>query len=276
MISVYLQGGLGNQLFQIFTTIAYSMKYKVAFKLPTVKNDLTSPYGEIYKRPLYFDNLLKSLTPFLTNKITYSVCWKEKGHFYTEIPYSKEDMLIFGYFQSYKYFDKYKKDILKLTNIDKLLHKENNNKISIHFRIGDYKHNTKAHPILTVNYYIKSLQHIVEKTNKDDWIIVYFFEKKDLEQVTESINIIKSNFKNFTFKKCDQNLSDWEEMISMSSYKHNIIANSTFSWWGAYLNENNDKIVCYPATWFGPAIPNDTRDLFPNKWIKIKELQSFE
>ena len=57
MIYVYLQGGLGNQLFQIFTTIAYSMKYNVAFKLPTVKNDLTSPYGEIYKRPLYFDNL---------------------------------------------------------------------------------------------------------------------------------------------------------------------------------------------------------------------------
>ena len=56
MIYVYLQGGLGNQLFQIFTTIAYSLKHKIPFGLPTIKNDLTSPYGEIYKRPLYFDN----------------------------------------------------------------------------------------------------------------------------------------------------------------------------------------------------------------------------
>ena len=52
MIYVYLQGGLGNQLFQIFTTIAYSLKHKIPFGLPTIKNDLTSPYGEIYKRPL--------------------------------------------------------------------------------------------------------------------------------------------------------------------------------------------------------------------------------
>jgi hypothetical protein len=56
----------------------------------------------------------------------------------------------------------------------------------------------------------------------------------------------------------------------MSSCKHNIIANSTFSWWGAYLNENNDKIVCYPSLWFGNELQNkDTCDLFLDNWKKI-------
>ena len=271
MISIYLQGGLGNQLFQIFTTIAYSLKHKIVFKLPSNKNDLTSPYGEIYKRPLYFDNFFKKLQPFLTSNFQHQVLHREKAHFYTELPYCKKDILLFGYFQSYKYFDSYKKDILRLTGVDKLLHKEtNNNTISIHFRIGDYVHNTSAHPILSIDYYVKSLQHIIEKTNKDNWNVIYYFEKKDLVQVTTNIRVLKDGFPNLNFKECPQNLSDWEEMLSMSSCKHNIIANSTFSWWGAYLNENNDKIVCYPSLWFGNELQNkDTGDLFLDNWVKI-------
>ena len=61
MLSVFIMGGLGNQLFQIFTAIAYSWKYKIPFKLPSNKNDIHSPYGEIYKRPLYFDNFSLAL-----------------------------------------------------------------------------------------------------------------------------------------------------------------------------------------------------------------------
>ena len=57
----------------------------------------------------------------------------------------------------------------------------------------------------------------------------------------------------------------------MSCCTHNIIANSTFSWWSGYLNENKEKIICYPNTWFGPELTKDTRDLFPNEWVKIKE-----
>jgi hypothetical protein len=64
-------------------------------------------------------------------------------------------------------------------------------------------------------------------------------------------------------------MKDYEEMIFMSCCHHHIIANSSFSWWGAYFNSSPDKIVCYPKTWFGPALPLNTKDLCPSEWIAI-------
>ena len=55
----------------------------------------------------------------------------------------------------------------------------------------------------------------------------------------------------------------------MSNCQHNIIANSTFSWWGAFLNSNNKKIICYPKKWFGITVKHNTNDLFPSNWEKI-------
>tara|TARA_B100001250_G_scaffold366177_1_gene347407 strand:- start:23 stop:850 length:828 start_codon:yes stop_codon:yes gene_type:complete len=275
MISIYLQGGLGNQLFQIFTAIAYSLKYKIPFKLPSNKNDLNSPYGEIYKRPLYFDKFLKNLKPFLTSKFQHQVLYRERGHFYTELPYCKENILLFGYFQSYKYFDSYKNDILKLIGFENYRknnsHSLNNNTISIHFRIGDYVHATNAHPILKNEYYKNALNYILSKNENKNFTVVYYCENRDIEKVNINIKILKRAFPLLTFVKSKDNMTDWEEMISMSCCTHNIIANSTFSWWSGYLNENKEKIICYPNTWFGPALTKDTRDLFPNEWVKIKE-----
>ena len=65
-------------------------------------------------------------------------------------------------------------------------------------------------------------------------------------------------------------LDDWQQMLLMSCCHHNIIANSSFSWWAAYLNSNKDKIVCYPSVWFGPSANNNTKDLCPSDWTKIK------
>ena len=59
-------------------------------------------------------------------------------------------------------------------------------------------------------------------------------------------------------------------MVLMSCCEHNIIANSSFSWWGAYFNDNPEKIVCYPSVWFGPKLQNKkTEDMFPKDWKKI-------
>ena len=68
----------------------------------------------------------------------------------------------------------------------------------------------------------------------------------------------------------DNTLADWEQMLLMSCCRHNIIANSSYSWWAAYLNTNPDKIVCYPSAWFGPTIGHDTSDLCPPEWKQFQ------
>ena len=112
------------------------------------------------------------------------------------------------------------------------------------------------------------IEHIISKTNKDNLIILYFCEEQDNAAI--NIKILKRRFKNLKFIKGDDKLADWEQMLSMSCCEHNIIANSTFSWWGAYFNANKGKIVCYPNQWFGPKLAHkNTKDICPEEWVKI-------
>ena len=99
--------------------------------------------------------------------------------------------------------------------------------------------------------------------------VLYFCEDADFDEVLEKIYNLEQIFPELIFMRGDNMLQDWEQMMLMSLCSHNIIANSTFSWWGAYFNTNPTKIVCYPGTWFGPKAGHDTSDLFPEDWIMI-------
>ena len=82
--------------------------------------------------------------------------------------------------------------------------------------------------------------------------------------------LLEENFSKITFECIDHKLEDWEQLLVMSLCQHNIIANSTFSWWGAYLNENINKKVIYSSVWFSGNLSNtNTKDLFKDNWIKI-------
>jgi hypothetical protein len=118
-------------------------------------------------------------------------------------------------------------------------------------------------------YYKNALQHII--TN-DSTItnILYFCEEEDIPDVEIIINKLKDDYCSIHFERMNNNLKDWEQMLLMSCCKHNVIANSSFSWWAAHFNMNPYKIVCYPATWFGEAAGHDTRDLCPMDWNKIQ------
>ena len=85
----------------------------------------------------------------------------------------------------------------------------------------------------------------------------------------EKIHILQSKFPEYNFIRGENTLEDWEQMLLMSCCHHNIIANSSFSWWAAYFNSYTDKIVCYPSVWFGHSMNHDTKDLCPSEWIKI-------
>ena len=278
MITIYLQGGLGNQLFQIFTCISYAMKHNIEFKLPLYNQNQkisVSPTGA--PRPTYWDSIFSSLSQYIVeNNELYNnkPMFKEKSFEYNEIPKISEDFILFGYYQSDKYFNDNFNKIYDLLNIresrDKVKEKykylfDNNETISMHFRLGDYKKLLHAHKIISLKYYESCLKKII-KRNEKLFTVIYFCEDEDILEITENINYLKSKFKNLNFKrgKCK---TDWEEMLLMSNCNHNIIANSSFSWWGAYLNNNKNKIVCRPKKWF--AEKKELKDLCPNNWIVI-------
>lgn len=182
-----------------------------------------------------------------------------------------------GYYQSHKFFDKNKNHILEITGIFDIIHllkknmnesqlKMKENSISIHFRLGDYKNLQYCHPILNVSYYIESIEHILQNAKIKPQCVEYYCEEEDINIVSNMTEKIKFVFNDLEFIRNDDSYSDWQQLIQMSLCKHNVIANSTFSWWGAYLNTNTDTIVCYPNIWFGPGIVKNTDDMFPENW----------
>jgi len=275
MFSIILQGGLGNQLFQIFAALSYSITYNKILKLPFHLESWD-------KRNTYWKNMLKSecLKSILydnKNTIIAYKEYKEPGFEYFEIP-EMEEFIFNGYFQSYKYFEKNYKKIYEILTINEKrdIIKEvyygnnHNNTISLHFRMGDYKNSQAHHPVISDEYYIDALKYIVNTINQTKWNVLYTCEKEDEDIVSIRISNISIHFSNVKFIKVDNNLEDWEQMLFMSLCNHNIIANSTFSWWSAYINDNPNKIVCYPSVWFGYAKSNLViKDLHPESWIKI-------
>ena len=146
----------------------------------------------------------------------------------------------------------------------------NKNIISMHFRLGDYKNLLHHHLVLNLDYYIKALQYVIENDKSDCKEVLVFFEYQDEKIIDNNIIQLKEHFPNMKFTKISYTLQDWEQLLLMSCCYHNIIANSTFSWWGAYLNLNKDKIVCYPEKWLLRYNINENSGLFINNWKLFK------
>jgi len=271
MISCELMGGLGNQLFQIFMTISYAIKHRQPFKF--LYKDF------LHDRPTYWNTFLSSLKMFTTNSVPKFHLIRENGFKFQEIPgpNNNENVSLFGYFQSHKYFEEHWNTIVRLIRLeqqkDAVKEQYNHNYdniVSMHFRLGDYKYKQDCHPLMKYEYYRNSIQHIIDRTENNKLKILYFCEKEDVELVQIIIDRLQNNFPDIRFVKIDNDIVDWVQMLMMSLCRHNIIANSTFSWWGAYFNSREDKIVCYPDVWFGPTLAKTyLRDLFPEMWTKI-------
>jgi hypothetical protein len=272
MITCNLMGGLGNQIFQIFTTISYAIKTHNQFKFTNL--------DKLGNRHTYWDTFFVKLKHFTISVFPKIYIIKENDFTFNELPIEhmmNKDVMLYGYFQSYKYFETNYKLICRIIGLEQmkevLLQKLNydflDNTISLHFRMGDYVNIQNLHPIMNETYYLNCLSYIQSKNKDINYTVMYFCEDSDIECVEVKIKNMSNKFPNYTFIRVDNTLKDWEQLLLMSCCKHNIIANSTFSWWGAYFNSNEDKIVCYPSVWFGPDNNHDTKDLCPTDWINI-------
>lgn len=280
MNTCHLRGGLGNQLFQIFTTISYAMRRQQPFQF---LNATTLGGGSSTVRHTYWRTLLRRLSPFLTDILTEPIqVVREKSFSFSEIPLMDGNILLYGYFQSHRYVDEQYDTIARLIGIDEqqqdILSKVGWDEaiarqcVSMHFRIGDYKHIQQCHPLLPCAYYAKSLRHIQHATGRESYTVVYFCEDVDMGDVTEMIRALETEFPSCQFQRGENTLADWEQMLLMSCCRHHIIANSSFSWWGAYVDRRPDSLTCYPSAWFGPALQHDTSDLCPPHWHEIDVL----
>jgi len=268
-------GGLGNQLFQIFAALAYSFNTGEPIIFPYSDQ----AFGKFTERKVYWDSFLSSIQILTKKMIPKFDILREKGFEYSTIPkIFGKNFILFGYYQSYKYFESNYKAICNMIGLqqkkafvlDKYKHLNYglSDSISMHFRIGDYNEIQDKYQILEESYYKNALSTILN-THFNIKNIYYFTEVKDLIEVNNIIDGLKNRFPGLDFIYMSAIDEDWEEMLLMSLCAHNIIANSTFSWWGAYFNDNPFKTVCYPSVWFGPSLPHSTKDLFPPSWKKI-------
>lgn len=267
MITSYLSGGLGNQIFQIVAAYSHAIKNNdtAVFDLNNSHTPLQGQNISKYKNNIFSE--------FNHMDNVYDVCnntFSQPGHSYCDIPYFTNQQLQ-GFFQSEKFFLNVKTDIInKLINGIKIekekyenvidfinkLKKDNETLklVSVHIRRGDYIKFPNIHTLCGLDYYKKALSFMEEKIG--DFTPIFISDDKQW---------CFDNFKGVISPFNDE----LEDLILMFNCDHNIIANSSFSWWGAYLNENKNKIVIGPEKWFGPAGPQDQQDTIPNEWIKL-------
>ena len=283
-IYAHIQGRLGNQLFIIFATISYYIDNKCKDYILCVYHKDSHDY--------FWNTLFSNIRHKISYIIPTLEIYKEPFFHYKELPIFNKDTFLVGYFQSHKYFEHNFIKIKEIIGIDDKINDvllkypeyTVNKTIVIHHRIGDngtvrYGNEVQIHhPIHKPKYYINAFKTLISKgVDIYDYDILYFCEAENNKIVnyynTQINNALKElTGKDLRYKKVSDDIPDWEQLLIMTSAKHYIIANSTFSWFGAYLSISNNPIICYPATWFGPGYNGTiTDDLFPDSWVNIDE-----
>ena len=251
------QGGLCNTLFKLSASISMALDNDVDY---VFSNEFVRVgYDPDYNR---FKNNIYRNIEFIDKLPSSYITYNENGFSFNNITYNRNtNLLLSGYYQSEKYFINNKEYIINLfkptEEIKKLIVervKNIQNSISIHVRRGDYLNLPDYHPQQSIEYY----KNAVNFFGSDNQYIIF---SDDLSGIREMFDFIP----NKEFVSLGE---DYLDLYAISLCKHNIICNSTFGWWGAYLNGNRDKKVIAPKLWFGPNLSNhNTKDLIPEEWI---------
>jgi hypothetical protein len=258
-ISFNIMGGLGNILFPAATAYSYSIDNNYDFKTNNGHS------GYLHTNPKhYLDSIFKNFETL--SEIPSVVVHEENSFTFKQIPtHEGLDIFLSGYYQSEKYFAKNENKInsLILSDFDRFglandkfnaLFNCDDTVVSLHVRRGSYLKLKDHHTNLSLEYYKKALS-LVDHTK----VLIF----------SDEIEYCRENFidKKYFFHYSEDDLLD---LYLMSLCHNNIIANSTYSWWGAWLNKNKNKKIIAPKKWFGPSNSHfDTKDLIPESWIKI-------
>ncbi len=287
MLIIKLKGGLGNQLFQYAFGRLIALKRGEDLKLD---KDILGQRGDTYRNyGLEAFNIkaeIASREEVLKVKYPYGLISKGLRFFKAKFlrifhigfearMLKTKARYLDGFFQSYKYLEPIRRELLEdlsLKNdnlkikypaiLEEIISTES---VAVHIRRGDYVNNPKtkkAHFICDLNYYEKAFRLIKDKLKEKNLEPKFFIFSDD-------ISWAKDNLKqeNCIFVSRPEIL-DYEELILMSKAKHNIIANSSFSFWSAWLNSNPEKIVIAPTLW-NRRYQRAYKDLLPEDWLKI-------
>lgn len=248
-------GRLGNQMFQVASTIGLAHKHGLEAVFP----------------PWYCNYTKKHISQFFANPVKQvSTVQMRPIHNYQEVGFTYHDvtvrpnMRIKGYFQSEKYFE----NIADLVRhhfkpaqhvINKIVGKYGNqldgNTCAVHIRRGDYINNS-VHDTCDMNYYMRGIKYVNDKVGVDRFFIF-----------SDDINWCRQNLQgNYVF--VDGNI-DIEDLFIMSMCKHFVISNSSFSWWASWLCAYNDKLIVAPTKWFTDASNIDQIDIYTKKMIRL-------
>jgi hypothetical protein len=293
MIIIRLMGGLGNQLFQYALGRRLSWMQKVPLKLDTSKLDHLDPPRKFALDDLQTKTEIASLKDVWRVSIPHrsdfparvrnycerhlpyyrrSVITEPHYHFTPEILKAPRNAYLIGYWQSEKYFleirdllieDLELKNPLSLESQKYLDKIQNTNAVSMHIRQGDYQTNPQyrnTYEECLPEYYTNAVEYLVERFGQ---IQVFAFSDEP-DWVKQNIHLPVP----LTIIERQNPSSDVEDMFLISTCHHHIIANSTFSWWGAWLSQHPEKTVIAPNKWFKDQSVN-TKDLLPQEWIRI-------
>lgn len=291
MVISNIIGGLGNQMFQYAAGRALSLKLRVPLKLDTrdfsgyqlhqgfelgrlfnchaeIATDSDLAYVLGWQSAKLVQRVLRR--PQLISLRCKSFVVEPHFNYWSGVNQLEDNMYLYGYWQSEKYFIKFAENIREDFTF-KLPFSDQNaeiadqisqvNAVSLHVRRGDYVSNAKNAfiGVCSLDYYRKAIEQI---KNQVDMPVFFVF--------SDDINWVKNNLvldKTSVFVSHNIGSESYNDMRLMGLCKHNIIANSSFSWWAAWLNSNSQKIVIAPKQWF--ANGQDDSDLIPEAWIRV-------
>ena len=279
MIELIITGGLGNQMFQYACARQLQLEHNDELRL-NVNMFSVDRFGRKYSldacsipntisvinRSARMVRILGGISNYAENKM-FSVMkhfgvyiWK--GRTYQKLDCDKKNNILFGYFQSEKYFTKYSDTIKKELKISKLISDENRrwiaeiedvNSVCLHIRRGDYLKENLI--VCDLDYYKNAVTYM--KEHLDNPLFFVF---------SDDIIWVKANFHDSAFRYVDNDNVDYDELRLMYHCKHFIMSNSSFSWWAQYLSDNESKIVIAPPRWLPDGC---THEIYMDNWVVL-------